>query len=133
MVDIQLLRFFFSSRRRHTRCALVTGVQTCALPIYAEMLERARPEARVEQVQDRVLHPADILADGQPLFDGRLVERPVVGLAGEADEIPRRIDEGVEGIGLTQRGRAARRARDMLPRSEEHPSELQSLISISSS
>src|SRR3546814_2342955 len=27
------LMFFFSSRRRHTRCALVTGVQTCALPI----------------------------------------------------------------------------------------------------
>src|SRR3546814_1084669 len=26
--------FFFSSRRRHTRCALVTVVQTCALPIY---------------------------------------------------------------------------------------------------
>src|SRR3546814_7725823 len=25
--------FFFSSTRRHTRCALVTGVQTCALPI----------------------------------------------------------------------------------------------------
>src|SRR3546814_5417904 len=29
------LCFFFSSRRRHTRCALVTGVQTCALPIFA--------------------------------------------------------------------------------------------------
>src|SRR3546814_19639993 len=28
--------FFFSSRRRHTRCALVTGVQTCALPIMGE-------------------------------------------------------------------------------------------------
>src|SRR3546814_4294761 len=28
--------FFFSSRRRHTKCALVTGVQTCALPIYRE-------------------------------------------------------------------------------------------------
>src|SRR3546814_9470983 len=27
------LGFFFSSRRRHTSCALVTGVQTCALPI----------------------------------------------------------------------------------------------------
>src|SRR3546814_17273651 len=27
--------FFFSSTSRHTRCALVTGVQTCALPIYA--------------------------------------------------------------------------------------------------
>src|SRR3546814_5863162 len=25
--------FFFSSRRRHTRCALVTGVQTCSLPV----------------------------------------------------------------------------------------------------
>src|SRR3546814_7032898 len=30
-----LVCFFFSSRRRHTRCALVTGVQTCALPIYS--------------------------------------------------------------------------------------------------
>src|SRR3546814_5487797 len=29
-----LVYVFFSSRRRHTRCALVTGVQTCALPIY---------------------------------------------------------------------------------------------------
>src|SRR3546814_17779336 len=27
--------FFFSSRRRHTRCALVTGVQTCSLPIFS--------------------------------------------------------------------------------------------------
>src|SRR3546814_20974130 len=31
--------FFFSSRRRHTRCALVTGVQTCALPIYIDGFE----------------------------------------------------------------------------------------------
>src|SRR3546814_12428572 len=29
--------FFFSSRRRHTRCALVTGVQTCALPISGQI------------------------------------------------------------------------------------------------
>src|SRR3546814_1196577 len=28
--------FFFLSRRRHTRCALVTGVQTCALPVAAK-------------------------------------------------------------------------------------------------
>src|SRR3546814_5311213 len=34
MGDLSLLScVFFSSRRRHTRCALVTGVQTCALPI----------------------------------------------------------------------------------------------------
>src|SRR3546814_4374517 len=31
--------FFFSSRRRHTRCALVTGVQTCALPIYPKIVK----------------------------------------------------------------------------------------------
>src|SRR3546814_16845668 len=30
--------FFFSSRRRHTSCALVTGVQTCALPIITAAL-----------------------------------------------------------------------------------------------
>src|SRR3546814_3579773 len=33
-----MILFFFSSRRRHTRCALVTGVQTCALPIYHHSL-----------------------------------------------------------------------------------------------
>src|SRR3546814_5696921 len=33
-----MVSFFFSSRRRHTRCALVTGVQTCALPISAHEL-----------------------------------------------------------------------------------------------
>src|SRR3546814_5228024 len=35
-----LLLFFFSSRRRHTRCALVTGVQTCALPIFGGLYAR---------------------------------------------------------------------------------------------
>src|SRR3546814_7785645 len=33
-----LLLFFFSSRRRHTRCALETGVQTCALPISSPVI-----------------------------------------------------------------------------------------------
>src|SRR3546814_8327164 len=36
--------FFFSSRRRHTICALVTGVQTCALPI-SDALKRANQES----------------------------------------------------------------------------------------
>src|SRR3546814_3163210 len=48
--------FFFSSRRRHTRCALVTGVQTCALPISQERLaaDRARQEAQeCQQVRER--------------------------------------------------------------------------------
>src|SRR3546814_12046269 len=33
--------FLFSSRRRHTRCALVTGVQTCALPILGDLTFQA--------------------------------------------------------------------------------------------
>src|SRR3546814_20876272 len=36
------LSFFFSSRRRHTRCALVTGVQTCALPISSPVISASR-------------------------------------------------------------------------------------------
>src|SRR3546814_5690445 len=35
--------FFFSSRRRHTSCALVTGVQTCALPISPPKKRRLSP------------------------------------------------------------------------------------------
>src|SRR5881628_75619 len=41
---LYLFFFFFSSRRRHTRCQSVTGVQTCALPIYAAVA--ATPPAR---------------------------------------------------------------------------------------
>src|SRR3546814_9560825 len=49
--------FFFSSRRRHTRCALVTGVQTCALPIsdavagVANVILRRRVEEVVTSVR----------------------------------------------------------------------------------
>src|SRR3546814_10296685 len=41
-----VLSFFFSSRRRHTRCALVTGVQTCALPICRQLRLPVRPLPR---------------------------------------------------------------------------------------
>src|SRR3546814_3918302 len=46
-ICFRLLVFFFSSRRRHTRCALVTGVQTCALPIYPNANRDARPSPGV--------------------------------------------------------------------------------------
>src|SRR3546814_18173393 len=41
--------FFFSSRRRHTSCALVTGVQTCALPILlmSEVAAQAQPASPI--------------------------------------------------------------------------------------
>src|SRR3546814_6774868 len=49
------LFFFFSSRRRHTSCALVTGVQTCALPICA-LIGRELSFAVREIVANAVRH-----------------------------------------------------------------------------
>src|SRR3546814_12107038 len=43
-----MLVFFFSSRRRHTICALVTGVQTCALPISSETLSYDKYPSRYQ-------------------------------------------------------------------------------------
>src|SRR3546814_5362996 len=44
---VVFLFFFFSSRRRHTRCALVTGVQTCALPIFEDHTKRLFNSAKI--------------------------------------------------------------------------------------
>src|SRR3546814_2934082 len=82
--------FFFSSRRRHTRCALVTGVQTCALPIF-----------RHTDLSDGV--------DGQP--DLQFRRSDPVGRRRLADDVA----DQLAGTG----------------RSEEHTSELQSLMRIS--
>src|SRR3546814_10316789 len=88
--------FFFSSRRRHTRCALVTGVQTCALPI--------SPHGR----------RAGAGAGGARRRRRR--GRRAVGCRGR----------GGGGALLPDRGHAGRHLR-----SEEHTSELQSLMRIS--
>src|SRR3546814_7828424 len=51
---------FFSSRRRHTRCALVTGVQTCALPILRMLIDaRHREETRVAVVKGNRIEEFD--------------------------------------------------------------------------
>src|SRR3546814_12850591 len=68
-----LIYCFFSSRRRHTRCALVTGVQTCALPIFTVHRQpryhfRAVIQISVDQVHARSLayHLQDVVAcDGR--------------------------------------------------------------------
>src|SRR3546814_2602281 len=59
--------FFFSSRRRHTRCALVTGVQTCALPIFEVVLlevgvDRPVPlQRRLFQAVEALLQAAHVV------------------------------------------------------------------------
>src|SRR3546814_13132703 len=73
---MKLWRCFVSSRRRHTRCALVTGVQTCALPIYRrdflkfvddfdgitaidvrKGIEARRAAVRIERIEQQHLMP----------------------------------------------------------------------------
>src|SRR3546814_4486239 len=63
--------FFFSSRRRHTRCALVTGVQTCALPIYVNDAFSAAHRAHVS---------TEGLAHKLPAFAGRSMEKELDAL-----------------------------------------------------
>src|SRR3546814_7465348 len=50
-MNVEVIFLFFSSRRRHTICALVTGVQTCALPIFPVRLRAAREAAGLSQGQ----------------------------------------------------------------------------------
>src|SRR3546814_16595167 len=72
--------FFLSSRRRHTRCALVTGVQTCALPI---------------------LYPG-AHQDREDQLGGRAGARCAATQAGEVEELQPRLhaDAGVGSLAL---------------------------------
>src|SRR3546814_8750048 len=114
--------FVFSSRRRHTRCALVTGVQTCALPIYVDML-RLRAEAIAGAAGPLAAgHIRDLIAAiAATDIDGpSLPEQPGVKAArlqAIKTEIARCLcDPQLDGEGVARR------------RSEEHTSELQSLM-----
>src|SRR3546814_9654987 len=110
------LFFFFSSRRRHTRCALVTGVQTCALPI--------------SRLDDAGLFPCDAHRGlGRGAVFGREQEGFVVDAErGDAAHRGRRDDVGrVEAAPEPDLDDAIVGGN----RSEEHTSELQSLMRIS--
>ena len=72
-------------------------------------------EPRIEQVQHRVFDPADILVDGHPILRRGAIEGRTRTERAEANEIPGRIDKGVERVGFALRRFAADRAVDMLP------------------
>src|SRR3546814_2364241 len=74
---------FFSSRRRHTRCALVTGVQTCALPISMEQADviilggglvglTLALALDAHGLSSHVIDTADLKNSVAPSFDGRV-------------------------------------------------------------
>src|SRR3546814_5925399 len=60
---LRLICFFCSGRRRHTRCALVTGVQTCALPISSMLASAATPAPKGAEVF--IVSPEDGATVGQ--------------------------------------------------------------------
>src|SRR3546814_7674268 len=69
---------FFSSRRRHTRCALVTGVQTCALPISCVEAADDAGDERFEVDRDSI--PTEVHLERSQTIAQRL------GSAGERSE-----------------------------------------------
>src|SRR3546814_7606801 len=109
-----LLFFFFSSRRRHTRCALVTGVQTCALPIL--VYRCARWGCSGEQLQSALDYWRNLQFQGEEPF-----AVPVLPHRKNAISRHKRY-----------RVKCSDGRRGLFPnRSEEHTSELQSLMRIS--
>src|SRR3546814_16447743 len=98
--------FFFSSRRRHTRCALVTGVQTCALPIFA-----AEPDEAVQQLrQDHVELVAQLAAE--EVADHEHFAAEMGGGGRERGGHAKRCAGSCEGFGklrIAVQGRTARR------------------------
>src|SRR3546814_7612413 len=90
--------FFFSSRRLHTRCALVTGVQTCALPISVTVGMAIAVAMAVPVAVGLAWLEGDLLDE----IDIAVVERPLeVAVTGVADEAA--ILQQVADIALLQR------------------------------
>src|SRR3546814_13659353 len=77
--------FFFSSRRRHTRCALVTGVQTCALPISGEAAQAAPATRSFSFAPARTAAPAPV---AEEVVEPAVQEEPVAEAPVQQDNDP---------------------------------------------
>src|SRR3546814_3623509 len=142
--------FLFSSRRRHTRCALVTGVQTCALPISAAHDPAQRVSRRLDPVAvavaainqrrdigERGADRVDTGQHGRKVFsrarryaseiaDARRKGRPA-RIITSAFLIAQPGSDAVHHAPILASAMARRRRRT-ISRSEAHTSELQSLM-----
>ena len=80
----------------------------------ADVAEHAREEPRIQQVQNRVLDASDIEIDRHPVRGRLLAERQLaIFRIGEAEEVPRGVDERVHRVGLAPGGTAALRTFDV--------------------
>src|SRR3546814_6471156 len=133
------IAFFFSSRRRHTRCALVTGVQTCALPI--SLFEEYGPRGIKKRLAPH-LHTIP----GWRVAHVRYSQQHLTASSGDHHRREGQWQRSLPGAIMasmtkdrlgraTMLGRQCRRglgpSRVHPWRSEEHTSELQSLVRIS--
>src|SRR3546814_2872328 len=139
--------FFFSSRRRHTRCALVTGVQTCALPIFSVLIPWTQLSTRKEVADfaDAIEGVPREAQQGSTAIGSAIRDAMLLFRDNGYDAIQRTID--ITSNGFSNAGLDPALARDMAEqdgvtinaiailddydwlefRSEEHTSELQSL------
>src|SRR3546814_4216036 len=92
--------FFFSSRRRHTRCALVTGVQTCALPISRDNAELAAVNNELEAFSYSVSH--DLRAPLRAIdgFSQALLEDCAENLDPQGRDYLNRVRRGAQRMGV---------------------------------
>src|SRR3546814_4211005 len=121
------LVFFFSSRRRHTSCALVTGVQTCALPIFASGGGALDPKAAVAALSDDAeICGCNGVAKGQVVA---CIEKGACSLDAVRATCKASASCG-SCTGLVENLLSVVLGEDV-QRSEEHTSELQSLMRIS--
>src|SRR3546814_8463671 len=123
--------FFFSSRRRHTRCALVTGVQTCALPISvpiaADLADHDGLGAFVAAARAALGGPIDGLVNSASVF--RFDEPPLE--SGALFESLARVNVTAPVLLASLLATQDDLEDGAIVRSEEHTSELQSLMRIS--
>src|SRR3546814_8947593 len=118
--------FFFSSRRRHTRCALVTGVQTCALPIFVGGQPLHLIGLSAQQGGDGVAEAGQICPQTREIVLHVVGGGRIRGLAHGFSGIGTRGSGGIGHRTLLKGGLWSRHRRTA--RSEEHTSELQSLM-----
>src|SRR3546814_9502653 len=133
VVHVRFL-FFFSSRRRHTRCALVTGVQTCALPISQIRLETVQTELLALTLNECQAAYREGLVRCQPHVMMRVdsMHRDPEPPGIQRWRVPKRRSKHAASGGSSATRMCARAmSSSRSSRSEEHTSELQSLMRIS--
>src|SRR3546814_10878450 len=119
--------FVFASRRRHTRCASVTGVQTCALPIFYLLRKRGPEEALLSGIEEAVERGKALTHSLLSFAKDHEREKRLCSPNDRINELEVLLRQTVP-AGIELRFRLPPDVGSFRVRSEEHTSELQSLM-----